>query len=144
MQMKELHLGDVLSITTKHLVSPRHMSGVSDILNFMTRDKLFDFQLPRACDECRPYLLEQFPQLDTPEMDFAIGELIEILKIPNGKKEPDKLILGWLSKLTSGGYEVTCEEMLKVKPIPKGIHVIRNPTVEAMEMMGGPEVTVVS
>ena len=63
MKTKKFHLGDVLSITTGRLVSPRHMDGVYDILNFMTGDNLFTHQLPRASDECKPHLLAQFPQL---------------------------------------------------------------------------------
>ncbi len=63
MKIKKFHLGDVLSITTQRLVSPRHMVGVYDILNFMTGDNLFTHQLPRAANECKPYLLEQFPKL---------------------------------------------------------------------------------
>lgn len=56
-------LGDVLTITTGRLVSPRHMEGVYDILNFMTDDNLFTHQLPRVSEECKPYLLKQHPQL---------------------------------------------------------------------------------
>lgn len=62
-QTKDFHLGDVLSITTGVLVSFRSMEGIYDILNFMTGDDLFTHQLPRATDECKPHLLEQFPEL---------------------------------------------------------------------------------
>jgi len=60
---KKFHLGDILSITAGPLVSPRHMMGVADILSFMVGESLFDCQLPRVADECRPYLLKQHPQL---------------------------------------------------------------------------------
>jgi len=60
---KLFHLGDVLTVTTGKLVSRRHMEGIYDILNFMTRDNLFTHQLPRAGRECAPALLEQHPQL---------------------------------------------------------------------------------
>lgn len=63
MTTKTFTLGDVLSITTGKLLSPRHMAGIYDILNWMTGDNLFTHQLPRAMDECAPYLLKQFPQL---------------------------------------------------------------------------------
>jgi len=63
MKSKFFHLGDILSITAGPLVSPRHMDGVCDILNFMTQDQLFTHQLPRAARECRPVLLAQPPQL---------------------------------------------------------------------------------
>ncbi len=63
MQTKKFHIGDILTITMGHLVSPRHIKGVYDILSFMTGDILFTYQLPRAADECKPYLLRQHPQL---------------------------------------------------------------------------------
>lgn len=61
--MKEFHIGDILSITTGRLVSPRHIEGVYDILNYMTGDSLFTHQLPRASKECEPHLLRQHPML---------------------------------------------------------------------------------
>lgn len=64
-ESKQFHLGNVLSITTSRLVSNRHMHGVYDILNFMTQDNLYTHQLPRACRECAPVLLQQHPQLAT-------------------------------------------------------------------------------
>ena len=57
---KDFHLGDILSITTGRLVSPRHMDGIYDLLNFMTGDSLFTHQLPRACEGP---LLAQHPDL---------------------------------------------------------------------------------
>jgi hypothetical protein len=63
MTTKTFTLGDVLSITTSRLLSPRHVDGLYDILNYMTGDNLFTHQLPRAANECKPHLLEQFPQL---------------------------------------------------------------------------------
>src|SRR3990170_796891 len=63
MESKLFHLGDILSITTGRLVSKRHIEGVYDILNFMTRDNLYTHQLPRASRECAPVLLVQHPQL---------------------------------------------------------------------------------
>lgn len=63
MESRQFHLGDVLSITTGVLMSPRHMEGIYDILNFMTQDTLFTHQLPRARKECAPHLLRQHPHL---------------------------------------------------------------------------------
>lgn len=63
MTTKEFDLGDILSITTGTLVSPRHMDGVYDILNFMTGDNLFTHQLSRASREMAPRLLAQHPDL---------------------------------------------------------------------------------
>jgi len=60
---RAFHLGDILTITTGRLVSPRHMEGVYDILNWMTGDNLFTHQLPRAIGECERPLLAQHPDL---------------------------------------------------------------------------------
>src|SRR3989344_6645903 len=96
MQTKEFHLGDVLSITTGRLVSPRHIDGVYDILTFMTGDTLFTHQLPRASDECKPYLVKQFPQLAATEMASAIAELGNALKSKSGKAGTEKVVADWL------------------------------------------------
>lgn len=64
MESKLFHLGDILSITTGKLMSPRHMDGIYDILNFMTGDLLYTHQLGRAIKECAPFLLSQHPQLE--------------------------------------------------------------------------------
>lgn len=60
---REFDLGDVLTVTTGILMSPRHMDGVYDILNYMTGDNLMTHQLPRACDQVKPTILEQHPTL---------------------------------------------------------------------------------
>ena len=62
-ETKTFHLGDILSITTGCLVSPRHIGGVYDILNWMTGDNLMTHQLPRACGECEGPLRAQHPDL---------------------------------------------------------------------------------
>jgi hypothetical protein len=61
--MMQFHLGDILSISTGRLVSPSHMDGIYNILNYMTQDNLFTHVLPRASDAMRPYLMEALPWL---------------------------------------------------------------------------------
>jgi hypothetical protein len=73
-ETRTFHLGDVLTITTGRLVSPRHMDGVYDVLNFMTGDNLFTHQLPRAMDECQGPLLAQHPDLAAIEVPHLDGE----------------------------------------------------------------------
>jgi hypothetical protein len=63
MTHRSFHLGDVLSVTTGLLVSPRGMDGIYDVLNFMTSDDLMTHQLPRAVDESAPDMLRQHPDL---------------------------------------------------------------------------------
>lgn len=62
-ETRSFHIGDILSVTTGRLVSPRRIEGVYDILNWMTGESLFTHQLPRACGECEGPLLAQHPDL---------------------------------------------------------------------------------
>lgn len=106
---KQFHIGDVLSITAGYQVSPREKDGIYDILNFMTSDDLFvSQQFPRALEECKPYLLEQHPQLKCVDASGVT---------PENWQE-------WLKKqvLYFGG------ETLPVRPIPWGRHEFRNLT----------------
>jgi hypothetical protein len=60
---RDFHIGDILSITTEILVSPRNMDGVHALLDWMTGDNLFTHQLPRAARECQGPLRLQHPDL---------------------------------------------------------------------------------
>lgn len=120
---RDFHLGDILSITTGRLVSPRHVDGIYDILNFMTRDNLFTHQLPRACDECKPYLLRQHPQLK--EVDAS-------------KVDCDNW-QEWLAEQVAA-----FGEYLSVEQIPMDDHTVKGPLQEAIEMKGSNNVIVVA
>jgi hypothetical protein len=72
-ETRDFHIGDILSVTTGRLVSPRHVDGIYDILNYMTGDNLFTHQLPRGMDECKPALLSQHPQLADVEVPDDFG-----------------------------------------------------------------------
>lgn len=61
--MKTFHLGDLLSITTQRLVANGHIGAIHELLDYMTGERLFTHQLPRAARECEPALLRQFPRL---------------------------------------------------------------------------------
>ncbi len=110
-ETREFDLGDILTIIDGRLISPRHMAGVYDILNFMTGEDVFTHQIPRLMREAKPILLRAHPQLDSPEINFAFGELTLMLETPTGKNEPVNLVAGWLSKL-----KATFGETL---PVPK-------------------------
>jgi len=122
MATKNFHVGDILSITTGWLVSPRHIAGVYDILNFMTGDKIFSNQMRRASNECKPYLLEQFPQL----------------KDVDASGVTPKNWQNWLNEQV-----VRFGEELTVHDIPEGQHECRNPIDEMVEVMGAGKVVVV-
>lgn len=122
MKAKRFCLGDVLSITTGRLVSPRHMDGVYDILNYMTGDNLFTHQIPRASRACKPVLLAQFPQLAavgatavTPE-NFRVWIDDQIVKYGNS---------------------------FDVRPLDGDNYGSKDPIQEAYELMGPDHVIVV-
>lgn len=60
------HIGDVLSVTTDRLLSVSGISGVYDILNFMTAKVLTTLELPVAIKVMAPHL---------PEYDVEVPEL---------------------------------------------------------------------
>lgn len=77
MASRTFPLDEVITIATGRLVAKRHIDAVYDVLNFMTGDNLFTHQLPRAREECNPYLLTQHPslrELDLSELDRLLSE----------------------------------------------------------------------
>ena len=102
MERKKFHLGDVLSIISGRLISPRGMDGIYDILNFLTGKNLFSDQLLRAMDECKPYLLKQCPYLDSLEMKNAVANLDKNLDKQlegiDNKEKRRKIVVKWLDE----------------------------------------------
>jgi hypothetical protein len=122
--MRKFHLGDILSITTGRLVSPRHMDGVDDILNYMTQDNLFTHQLPRAAEECAPWLIRRHPQLAK----------VQVPDTFEGKDHVDR----WLVEQVR-----LYGEELEVGPIPRDDHEKKDPLTELEEMVGKDKIIVV-
>lgn len=118
---KQFHLGDILSITTGCLVSPRLMEGVYDILNHMTGDNLFTHQLPRALKECRPFLLQQFPELST-----VTGEDIT-------EENHER----WLAVMVE-----SLGEWFDVEPLKNGEHQVIDPIAELGTMVPAEKIVV--
>jgi hypothetical protein len=119
---RAFHIGDVLSITTGVLVSPRGVEGVYDILGHMTGESLFTHQLPRAATVCGPALLRQHPRLPT-DADRRDGETWD----------------GWVARMAAEhGAE------LVVSPLAAGEYAARNPVAELVEMVGPEKVVVVT
>lgn len=112
---KDFHLGDILSITTSHLVSPRHIDGVYDILGWMTGEPLWTHQLPRASRECQPFLLQQHPDLTA-------------VKFPEGL-EGEAGVAAWLAEQVA-----VYGEMRPVAPLASEDHTSIDPISE-LKMM---------
>lgn len=70
---KEFHIGDILSAMTGVLVSPNHIGGVYNVLDWMTGESLMTHQLPRVSSECEPFLRETFPDLSAIEIPKLAG-----------------------------------------------------------------------
>ena len=62
------HLGDVLSVTTSHLVSPRYMDGVYELVRYLTDLEPQVEGLVESMAPCRRYLIALFPQFDGLDM----------------------------------------------------------------------------
>lgn len=124
---RRFHLGDILSVTTECLVSPRHMEGVHDLLDFMTGDALFTHQLPRAADECKPHLLALHP-------DLAAVQVPDFSAVPRDQVEAH--VMTWLDTQVAqyGEYR-------DVAPVPAGGHTVIDPLDELA--MNHPHLTVI-
>lgn len=130
---KMFDLGDVLSITANRLVSPRGMDGLYEILNFMTGDNIFTHQLPRASNECRPWLIRQYPWLDDPDITTLWnGRLTLFLEGCKTQHEREMIILGMVSELAA-----KYGQQIEVERIPRDAHDYKDPIAELGEMMGG-------
>jgi len=123
MTTKTFHIGDILTVTTGRLVSPAHMDGVYDILNWMTGDNLFTHQLPRACDECAPSLRTQFPDL-------------AVIEPPEFGSEAE--VRAWLAAQVEAHGETR-----EVAPLHEDEHTHINPFTEMRQMAPHAEVIAV-
>ena len=128
MSTRTFHLGDVLSITTGALVSPRHMDGVYDILNWMTGDSLFTNQLPRAMDECQGPLLAQHPDLAA----------IVLPDCGNSRAEAKANVERWLAEQVA-----VYGETREVTPLDPADHTQMDPFTELRKMAPHAEIITV-
>lgn len=122
-ETKAFHIGTVLSITDGKLVSLDHVGGIYDILNFMTGDSLMTHQLPRAMDECRPFLVEQHPGIAA-------------------EKVPDGLTTMEAVEAYLAGLYPKHGESVEVAPLPPEAHTRIDPITEMR--MNHPNVQVIT
>lgn len=87
-ETKTFHVGYVLTAMTGILVSPRHVEGVYDILNWLSgEESLMTHQLPRVSREAEPFLRQLFPDLAD-------------IKIPKFSGSKDQ-VLAWLDRIVA-------------------------------------------
>lgn len=134
--IRHFHLGDILSITTGRLVSPRHMDGIYDILNFLTDDNLFTHQLPRVCREVAPWMREQYPDLFPGNrlVDFWIEAMDRAAELAGEDKEKRNVAVQMFIEHIRSAFNL--ETMLPVKRMPKNQHTSINPFEELSAMVG--------
>jgi hypothetical protein len=119
--MKQFHIGDILTVTTGKTVCDRSIDGVNDLLNFLTNDVIYTHQLRRVGLQCKPYLLQQFPQL----------------KDITGEDVTEHNWREWMEdKISKFGMH------LEVIPLPESVHKEVDPFVEMMEIQNGKQVTI--
>lgn len=116
----EFTLGQIISVSHDKLMCD--ISGVYRILNFLTNDNLFTHQLPRACRECKPWLLYRHKWLR--EIDLSTVN-------SNNWQEV-------LSKL-----EDKYGSRFELERIPRDDHDYNNPLTELEEMVGKEKVIVI-
>lgn len=123
-ETRDFHLGDLLSITDGHLVSPRHIDGVYDVIDFVTGEAHMTHQLMRAAEVIKPWLLEQHPWLAD-------------ITVPDGLGSEEG-VLTWLVGATEkhGANH-------PVKAMPFGAYVGREPIAEFREMNPNAKVIVI-
>jgi hypothetical protein len=121
---KQFHLSDIISCTTGHLISTRHIDGVYDLLGYMTGISLTTHEIPRANRACALELLIQHPRLRevTP---------------PKGLTS-DQQWLGWRDELVA-----QYGEYLDVEPLPAGVYEVQDPIAELIRMRGGSAVGII-
>jgi hypothetical protein len=119
---RSFHIGDVLSVTTGRLVSPRLIDGVYDVLQFMHGTPIWTHQIPRACKDAIPFIHEQHPQLATVDASKVNAE--------NWR--------GWLAEQAA-----RFGEHVELTPIPHAEELKRDPMAELVEMVAPERVIVV-
>lgn len=105
-------LGQILSVAYGKLLCS--IDELYAILNYLTGDNLFTHQLPRAYNECSPWVIQRLP--------FLRG-----INVDNINKDNWESILGEL--------EVEYGKYHELFPIPKDEHTVKCPLKEIAEMI---------
>jgi hypothetical protein len=138
-ETKRFPVRALLSVTTGRLLTEtddQHdgngIGWLYELLGWMTNDSPFTHQLPRFNDECKPWLLRWFPELET--ADAALPRFDGMLNVARSDnadaKSIDDTIRRWVNSL---GLKAEYD----VPRIPADDHEVKNPIDELVEMRGG-------
>lgn len=118
MTSRMFHIGDLLSITDGQLVSPRHMEGIYDIVDFVTGASHMTHQLPRAVGEVvRPWLLMHHPWLN------------DVTMLPEGAAADESVYRAWMELTVAQWGEQHLVEALR-----EGAYENEDPIAELRRM----------
>lgn len=120
-ETRRFHIGDVLSITDGHLLSPTAMSGVHKICDWLAGEPVWTHQLMRVADEARPVLYHFFPELH--EIEFPEG------------LSSEEAIAEWLSNIVE-----QYGEFRDVPQLSRVEHASIDPVLELQNMVGADRV----
>lgn len=138
---KTFPLRVLLTVTTGRLLTEPKEGGngigdLYEILGWMTNDSPFTHQLGRFAEECKPWLLTWFPELEEAGSAKNIARLDELIE--NAKQRAESPIVAiemWLKWMAEPG---TCN--LKASyDVPRLRHVDhapKDPIAELVEMVG--------
>ncbi len=128
--MKKFALRDILTVTTGRLLTKPKSSndnGISDlyeILGYMTGEMPFTHSLPRFSEECRPLLLETYPELNMVDVN-----LLDLMK----KNNPGDFVDKWLEQCIS---EHGLKEQYGVPKLERSAHISLDPISELEALLG--------
>jgi hypothetical protein len=114
----------VLSVTTGRLFTK--MENIYKILSYMTGEEIYTHQIPRFMDECRPYLLDWFPEFRSIDQE----------KMKKACEEGTERIAQWI-------FSLPFPSEYEVNPLPPQAHVKIDPLAELVGMVGQEKVIVV-
>jgi hypothetical protein len=141
--MKLFHVSDVLSVTTGRLVSNRGMTGLGQIIDFLTGDdSICTHQMPRVMRECEDGIRAQFAFLmhDSPAMAPRLADLQSRLSFePREAERLREVVSIWVEETR---LALGLPEMVPVYPLSSETYKHRDPLDEAKEVLG-PNVNVV-
>ena len=138
MATKQFGLRTILTVTTGRLLTesegPRDngIGRLYGILNWMTSDELFTHQLGRASQECSPWLLRWFPELEACGSGSSLDRLDVLLATVGG----DEAISQWVGEFSS------VKPVYDIPKIPRDDHEYKNPLTELEDIVGKDNVIV--
>lgn len=149
MEAKRFPVRVLLTVTTDRLLTEpkgEHDNGISDlydILGWMTNDSPFTHQLPRFCNECKPWLLRWFQELKKASDYNAIAKLDTLLEDASHQREPANAAIEMWLKWMKEPCQAGIKDYYEVPRIPMDDHAKIHPYDELVSMRGTDEGIVV-